>query len=192
MPEHDVQLYFWDAEQSADWPPTEAQVDTFPTSYATRYREAKAESVRQQACGSAFLLAMHLGVTSDEQLKRGEHGQLSLVGDPRHISLSHSGPVTVLAVSDRPVGVDLERVTEERPHIADRFFPESFRRELDAASASDRPEVFFRLWTRLEAALKRDGRGLTAPRPEFEEIVGRYAITTERNDDLIWSIATEK
>ena len=192
MPEHNVQMYFWDAEQSADWPPTEAQVDTFPTSYATRYREAKAESVRQQACGSAFLLAMHLGVTSDEQLKRGEHGQLSLVGDPRHISLSHSGPVTLLAVSDRPVGVDLERVTEERPHIADRFFPESFRRELDAAPEEKRPETFFRLWTRLEAALKLDSRGLTAPRSEFEEILKRYDIVTDRCDDLIWSIATEK
>ena len=192
MPEHNVQMYFWDAEQSADWPPTEAQVDSFPTSYATRYREAKAESVRQQACGSAFLLAMHLGITSDEQLKRGEHGQLSLRGDPRHICLSHSGPVTVLAVSDRPVGVDLERVTEERPHIADRFFPESFRRELDAAPEEKRPETFFRLWTRLEAALKLDSRGLTAPRSEFEEILKRYDIVTDRCDDLIWSIATEK
>lgn len=192
MPEQNVQLYFWDAEQSADWPPTEAQVDSFPTSYATRYREAKAEPVRQQACGSAFLLAMHLGVTSDEQLKRGEHGQLSLVGDPRHICLSHSGPVTVLAVSDRPVGVDLERVTEERPHIADRFFPESFRRELDAAPEDRKPETFFRLWTRLEAVLKLDGRGLTAPRSEFEEILECYDITTTRRDDLICSIATEK
>ena len=192
MPEQTVQLYFWDAEQSADWPPTDTQVDTFPMSYATRYREAKAESVRQQACGSAFLLAMHLGVTSDAQLERGEFGRLTLKEDSRFLSLSHSGPVTVLAVSDEPVGVDLERVTEERPHIADRFFPESFRRELDAASGSDRPEVFFRLWTRLEAALKLDGRGFTAPRSSFEEILERYDIETEQRNDLIWSIATEK
>ncbi|MBQ1528672.1 MAG: 4'-phosphopantetheinyl transferase superfamily protein [Clostridia bacterium] len=192
MPEHNVQLYFWNAEQSADWPPTEAQVDSFPTSYATRYREAKAESVRQQACGSAFLLAMHLGVTSDEQLERGEHGQLSLTEDSRHICLSHSGPVTVLAVSDDPVGVDLEHVTEERPSIANRFFPESFRQELEDAPAEERTLTFFHLWTRLEAALKADGRGLTAPRPEFEESLERYDIETEQRNDLIWSIATEK
>ncbi len=190
MPEHDVQLYFWDAEQSADWPPTDTQVDTFPMSYATRYREAKAESVRQQACGSAFLLAMHLGVTSDAQLERGEFGRLTLKEDSRFLSLSHSGPVTVLAVSDGPVGVDLEHFGEVRESIVKRFFPESFRQELDAASGSERPEVFFRLWTRLEAALKLDGRGLTAPRSEFEEIVRRCAITTEQRDDLIWSIAT--
>lgn len=188
----DVALYFWDAEQSADWPPTEAQMAAFPASYAKRYREAKTETVRQQACGSAFLLAMHLGVVSDEQLIRGEHGQLSLRDDARHLSLSHSGAVTVLAVSDAPVGVDLEHIADVRESVARRFFPESFRQELDAAPDDAKAETFFRLWTRLEAALKLDGRGLTAPRSEFEEVLGRCDITTERRDDLIWSIATEK
>lgn len=57
---------------------------------------------------------------------------------------------------------------------------------------SERTLTFFHLWTRLEAALKADGRGLTAPRPEFEEILERYDIETEQRNDLIWSIATEK
>ena len=98
----------------------------------------------------------------------------------------------MLAVSDEPVGVDLEHVGEAKDAIVTRFFPESFRQELEDASEADRPAVFFRLWTRLEAALKADGRGLTAPRPEFEEILERYDIETEQRNDLIWSIATEK
>ena len=57
---------------------------------------------------------------------------------------------------------------------------------------SERTLTFFHLWTRLEAAFKADGRGLTAPRPEFEEILERYDIETEQRNDLIWSIATEK
>ena len=57
---------------------------------------------------------------------------------------------------------------------------------------SERTLTFFHLWTRLEAALKADGRGLTAPRPEFEESLERYDIETEQRNDLIWSIATEK
>lgn len=105
-----VKLYFWDAEQSPDWPPTEEQVAAFPAFYATRYRETKAEQIRQQACGSAFLLAMHLGITSDEQLERGAHGKPSMQDDPPFFNLSHSGAVTVLAVSDAPVGVDLSLI----------------------------------------------------------------------------------
>lgn len=188
----DVALYFWDAEQSSDWPPTEAQVAAFPAIYVKRYREAKTETVRQQACGSAFLLAMHLGVRSDDRLERGAHGKLSLNEDPRFLSLSHSGAVTVLAVSDVPVGVDLEHIADVRESVARRFFSETMRSELDAAPDDAKAETFFCLWTRLEAALKLDGRGLTAPRSEFEEILGRCDITTERRDDLIWSIATEK
>ena len=57
---------------------------------------------------------------------------------------------------------------------------------------SERTLTFFHLWTRLEAALNADGRGLTAPRPEFEEILERYDLETEQRNDLIWSIATEK
>lgn len=188
----DVALFFWDAEQSPDWPPTEEQVAAFPALYAKRYREAKVETVRQQACGSAFLLAMHLGVTSDDQLERGAHGKLSLHDDPRFLSLSHSGAVTVLAVSDAPVGVDLEQVREVPEAITRRFFSETMRAELDAAPDDAKAETFFRLWTRLEAALKLDGRGLTAPRSEFESILERYALSTTQRDDLIWSIATEK
>ena len=107
----DVKLYFWDAEQSPDWPPTEEQVASFPASYSKRYREAKAESVRQQACGSAFLLAMHLGVRSDEQLERGAHGKLMLKNDLRFFCLSHSGPVT--GREDR--GGELRRDESGRP-----------------------------------------------------------------------------
>ena len=188
----DVKLYFWDAEQSSDWPPTEEQVASFPASYSKRYREAKAESVRQQACGSAFLLAMHLGVRSDEQLERGAHGKLMLKNDLRFFCLSHSGPVTVLAVSDRPVGVDLEQVREVPEAIVRRFFTDAMRAEWDTAPEEQRTETFFLLWTRLEAALKLDGRGLTAPRSEFESILERYDISTTQRDDLIWSIATEQ
>lgn len=185
-------LYFWDAEQSPDWPPTEEQLQTFPEGYAKRYREAKAEPIRQQACGSAFLLAMYLGVSSDDQLIRGEHGQLSLRDDTRYISLSHSGPVTVLAVSDKPVGVDLEHITDVPDAIARRFFSETMKAELEAAPEETKPETFFRLWTRLEAALKADGRGLTAPRSEFESILARYDLSTGRDGDLIWSIASAR
>ncbi|MBQ2436625.1 MAG: 4'-phosphopantetheinyl transferase superfamily protein, partial [Clostridia bacterium] len=136
--------------------------------------------------------AMHLGITSDEQLERGAHGKPSMQDDPPFFNLSHSGAVTVLAVSDAPVGVDLEHIADVRESVARRFFPEAFRQELDAAPEDQRPETFFRLWTRLEAALKLDSRGLTAPRSEFGEILERYDIQTEQRDDLIWSIATEK
>lgn len=192
MNEQNTHLYFWDAEESPDYPPTEEQLSLFPAYYEKRYRNAKKEKVRQQAAGSATLLAMHLGVTSDDDLERDSHGRLSLQDNYRHISLSHTGSVSVLAVSDRPVGVDLETIRDVPEAIAGRFFPPTFQTELAAASHLKRAELFFLLWTRLEAALKADGRGLNAPRSEFERILARYDFLTSRDGDLIWSVATEK
>ncbi|MBO4383083.1 MAG: hypothetical protein J5847_03205, partial [Clostridia bacterium] len=73
-----VQLYFYDAETERDIP--EEEVARFPTLYRDRWHAAKVETVRRQAEGSARLLREHFGVTSDEQLLRGEHGALSVKG----------------------------------------------------------------------------------------------------------------
>ncbi len=183
----DVELFFYDAEQEGDV--SEETAAMFPAYYADRFRSARVDSVRQQAAGSALLLKEYFGVTSDEQLIRGEHGQLSVKGDPRSLCLSHSGPVTVLAVSDEPVGVDLERIHAVSDPTVRRVFPPEFQAEMEAASEEDRDETFTRLWTRLEAALKLDGRGLTAPRTEFGKILERYEITTKQIGDHFLSIA---
>ena len=181
-------LYFYDAETAGDVP--EEAVAQFPAYYAARYRDANADTVRMQAAGSALLLKEHFGVISDEQLVRGEHGQLSVRGDPRHLCLSHCGPVTVLAVAETPVGVDLERVHETSEPTVRRLFPPSFQNELEGREDVERDETFTRLWTRLEAALKADGRGLSAPREDFEAILSQYDIQTEKLRDYYVSVAT--
>lgn len=181
-------LYFYDAETAGDVP--EELIAQFPASYRTRYRDANVETVRMQAVGSALLLKEHFGVTSDEQLVRGEHGQLRVRYDPRHLCLSHSGPVTVLAIDEGPVGVDLEHLHETSEPTVRRLFPPSFRTELEGKEDEERDETFTRLWTRLEAALKADGRGLSAPREDIEDILTRYDIQTEKIGDYYVSVAT--
>ncbi len=185
-----VSLYFYDAETERDVP--EEEVARFPTLYRDRWRSAKVETVRRQAEGSARLLRQHFGVTSDEQLDRGEHGALSVKDDPRHLCLSHAGPVTVLAVSEAPVGVDLERIHTTSEPTVSRLFPPSFRQEMEGLEGEARDEAFTRLWTRLEAALKVDGRGLTAPRDEFESILAKVDLRTERMGDYYVSVASFK
>lgn len=185
-------LYFYDAARAEDYPPSGEQLAAFPAFYAERYRTARAETVRQQAAGSAVLLAQVCGVISDDQLIRGEQGQIALKDDPRHIGLSHSGPLTVLAVSDVPVGVDLERVHESSEPTVRRLFPPSFREEMEEVPDASRDETFTRLWTRLEAALKLDGRGLAVPRDEFETLLRKSDLRTEKTGDYYITVATPK
>ena len=185
-----VELFFYDAEAEGDV--SEETAALFPAYYAERYCFAKVDTVRQQAAGSALLLKEHFGVTSDDQLVRGDHGQLSVKDDPRFLCLSHSGPLTVLAVSDEPVGVDLERIHTVSEPTVRRVFPPSFQAEMEGVEGEERDEAFTRLWTRLEAALKLDGRGLTAPRSEFEEILKQYDIMTRQIRDHYLSVTTKK
>ncbi|MBO7681151.1 MAG: 4'-phosphopantetheinyl transferase superfamily protein [Clostridia bacterium] len=172
-----VQLYFWDAKTSEDYPPSAARLAVFPAQYAERYRNAKTEDVKMQAVGSATLLAMY-----------GEE----LTDDRCHVNLSHSGSLTVLAVANGPVGVDIEHRREVSESIVDRFFPDSFKALVEAAPPEQKQDTALECWTKLEAGLKADGRGLTPPRSEFESILSRYDIETEWRDDLCLSVATEK
>ena len=77
--------------------------------------------------------------------------------DGAFFSVSHSGDVVACAVSDRAVGVDLEKL---------RPVPSRLGRALDCEEAA---ETFWQLWTRREAALKCRGETLGAWKRSREE-----------------------
>lgn len=83
---------------------------------------------------------------------------------PLHFNVSHSGGVMIVAVADRPVGVDVEEVREfdDLLAVAKRVFPPEIVQEIAATSASARPQRFFAHWTLQEARLKAHGFGLGA------------------------------
>ena len=75
-------------------------------------------------------------------------------GDDHYLSLSHKDGKMVVAISDRPVGVDIERLVEKEAYyrIADAYFGETI--------AEGDVEGFFRGWTRRESFGKMLGKGL--------------------------------
>ena len=114
-----------------------------------------------RAAGEGLLRAAGI---SPEKLIRNAHGKPEIPGGPC-VSLSHhSGRFAALAVADLPVGVDMEPVTDRKPIIPRRFL---LSNELEWLGEHPSPERFARLWTRLEAALKADGRGFDLEHREF-------------------------
>ena len=67
------------------------------------------------------------------------------------LSLSHTEGAALLALSDAPVGADIERIRPIPPRLG-RDFP-------------GREETFWQRWTAAEAAAKREGRGAGALLP---------------------------
>lgn len=81
---------------------------------------------------------------------------------PWHYNLSHSKDYVALAISDAPVGIDIQ---EKRPYtdsLVKRFFSEAEAAAYEnLLPATDRETLFYTLWCRKEAYGKLLGTGLT-------------------------------
>lgn len=92
-----------------------------------------------------------------------------------HFNISHAGDWVLCAMSnDSRVGVDVEEVREVR--IAE--FSEIFTRaELNYIySAADDLQAFYTCWTRKEAVIKADGRGLNLPLSKIDVIPDEISV----------------
>ncbi|MGH2934752.1 MAG: 4'-phosphopantetheinyl transferase family protein [Gaiellaceae bacterium] len=85
-------------------------------------------------------------------------GRPRVEGDKLFVSASHSGPLAVIAVARRPVGVDVERRTGAPldPELVLRFLPSWTLRRPSAAVEL----AFLNRWVRVEALAKALGTGL--------------------------------
>ncbi len=116
------------------------------------------------------ILAGYLGADpSRVAFTRDDGGKPRLAGGGPHFNLAHSADVALVAVADREIGVDVERV---RPDLDDealaaRFFSPSESAALRALPRVARAGAFFRLWTLKEAYVKGRGDGLARALDSF-------------------------
>lgn len=90
-------------------------------------------------------------------------------GGDFHFNLSHSGYWAVCAVSDAPVGVDIQEVRSVRPDLSRKFTPAE-QQELLSLPDHKRADRFFQLWVLKEAYAKCTGQGLLCPFRSFEAV----------------------
>ena len=117
---------------------------------------------RKESAGAGLLLARILPryFASAEEVFADERGKLL---HPRlFLSLAHGGGMAVLAVGDRPVGCDVERLSRVRKGVLRRFLKEERAFVEEAAGKGAREEAFYRIWTGKESYLKLTGEGLSA------------------------------
>lgn len=119
----------------------------------------------QRTCVLAYLLLKRAlreeyGITENPVFEYGEHGKPQIVGHPEiHFNLSHCREAVACAVSNRPIGIDVESVREFKESLV-RYTMNAD--EIGEILSSERPEVsFIRLWTMKEARLKLTGEGIT-------------------------------
>jgi 4'-phosphopantetheinyl transferase len=75
--------------------------------------------------------------------------------DGAFFSVSHSGDAVICAVSDKPIGIDIEKIRDVRFRTAERF---ATAEEIEYIG--ENTERFFEIWTLKEAYFKCIGTGL--------------------------------
>ncbi len=131
---------------------------------------------RCRCLGAGLLLvnALREAGVSDMKLRYLSNGKPVLANEPDvHFNLSHSGNLAVCAVSDHPVGVDVELLQDMDPGVAGMCFQPVERRWI--RDAEDQARAFTRLWTRKESFLKLAGDGLSRPLTSFCVLPGQDA-----------------
>lgn len=92
-------------------------------------------------------------------LERLPGGKPAFVGLPgRQFNLSHSGGLALCALSDGPVGADLELIRPRHAHLPARLF-QGGDWERYQSLGGDWP-AFYTLWTEVESIIKYTGQGL--------------------------------
>ncbi len=163
--------------------------------YAEKFKHISGEN-RYQELLAGYLLYQHLGITSDEQLVRNEHGKPDIAPGNRgavksHFNLAHSGPYVVLVISDKPVGVDIERKDRLNWKVARRILRPDQLAELEGYK--DDPKrlqcEFTKYWTQYEAIMKLTGTGFAGELDEAAMIKFEAGISFKELDEYIIAIA---
>ena len=86
-----------------------------------------------------------------------EHGQPRIEGGPC-FSISHCKHGIAVAISETPIGIDIEHIRTANPDLVARTMNENEQQQI---WSSDQPDVAFTsLWTQKEAVLKMQGTGI--------------------------------
>lgn len=94
------------------------------------------------------------------RMERGEHDKPFLADYPDvYFNISHCQRAIAVAVSDRPVGIDVESFRTPSDSLLDKCMNAAEKAEILGSAAPD--ETFAAYWTRKEAVFKLYGTGIT-------------------------------
>ena len=126
----------------------------------------KPERSKLQCLGAGILMDRAMAdigigsyeVTQDEHEKPHIKGRRDIF-----FNISHSGDMVILGISDKEIGVDVEKIKHFKDSLVNYVFTKgdkALAKELmDGASDSDK--VYTRLWTVKESIMKHSGKGIS-------------------------------
>lgn len=137
-----------------------------------------------------YIAKQRLGI-SDEQfiLAKNEYGKPYLARHPNfYFNISHTQNAIAIAISYTEIGVDIERLRDPNQKIAHRFFTPN---EVAYIETRNNAECFLEIWTKKEAYIKWQGKGLTIPLNSFDVLETPNLFQTWHMGEYIISVCQE-
>jgi phosphopantetheinyl transferase len=164
--EHTI-AYFWKISEDISWFNEKSELNDNSVS--------RLKSMKSVAHKKGFLavrmLLQHIGL-SDFDLFYNEFGKPYLkvenleVGIKKHISISHSHEFSCICVSNKAVGIDIEKCKEKTLKIASRFMEVS---HIENLSMTDKITKATIIWGIKESIFKlKNEKGISFPKHIFE------------------------
>lgn len=131
-------------------------------------------------------LRKEYGITENPIFEYNEHGKPSIVGHPEiYFNLSHCKEAAVCAISNHPIGVDVESIREFKDSLVNYTMNDDEVREIET---SENPaSAFIRLWTMKEATMKLVGTGISNDMKSVIDTT-KYKYTTIDRQRYIYTV----
>ena len=119
-------------------------------------------------CLLRFILCQKLELAnSNINILYTKYGKPYIYGENIKFSISHSGDWVMVAISNMPVGVDIERIHHKDTYIIEKIFSSDEKKEIyENFDVSD--EKHYELWTLKESYMKFTGLGFQLPLDQCE------------------------
>ena len=128
------------------------------------------------------------GITENPVFGYSAEGKPFILDRPDiHFSFSHSGNVAVCAISDQPVGVDVEVPRKISSSLVNYTMNDSEQAQIN--TSPDPMMQFLYFWTRKEALLKLTGEGIRNDMKKVLATAEKYRLETVQTERYIYSVA---
>ena len=131
-------------------------------------------------------LQKEYGTTENPVFEYNEHGKPSIVGHPEiYFNLSHCKEAVICAISNQPIGVDVESIREFNDSLIN--YTMNDEEKVEIANSDTPAATFIRLWTMKEATSKLIGTGITH---DVKSLIDtkKYKYTTVERQQYIYTI----
>lgn len=147
----------------------------------------------RRLCVLAYLLLKQglreeYGIMDNPVFEYNEHGKPSIVGHPEiFFNLSHCKEAVACAISEQPVGIDVESVRSYKERLARYTMNDEEVRDIETSEQPD--TTFIRLWTMKEATMKLVGTGISK---DMKSVIDtdRYKYTTVDRQRYIYTVCS--